>query len=45
MKDKVYNSIVIALCVLGVLSVLALLLYTVSLYGDSSITSYIAKGR
>ncbi len=45
MKAKIYYGIIIAVCALGVLSLAALLLYTVILQKDCSIISYIAKGR
>ncbi len=43
MKDKVFYGILTAVCVAGVISVIALVAYTYSLYSDCSIISYIAN--
>ena len=45
MSRKLYEGILIAVTALGVLSIIALLIYTVHLYGNVSIISYIANGR
>lgn len=44
MKDKLFYGIMIAVCVVGVLSILALAAYTYYLYNNASIISYIANG-
>lgn len=43
MSDKAFKRIVTAIMVLGVISVIAITLYTVYLYTDCSIISYIAN--
>ncbi len=43
MKDKIFYGILIAVRVVGVISVIALVAYTYSLYSDCSIISYIAN--
>ncbi len=45
MNRRLYEGILIAVTALGVLSIIALLIYTVVLYGNVSIISYIANGR
>lgn len=45
MNKKLYEGILIAVTALGVLSIIVLLIYTVTLYGNVSIISYIANGR
>ncbi|MBO6307921.1 MAG: hypothetical protein J6N70_03580 [Oribacterium sp.] len=43
MKDKTYEKLVIIITILGTISVAALLAYTVILYPDCSVISYIAN--
>lgn len=43
MKDKLFYGLFIAVCVLGIISVAALAVYTYMLYRDCSIISYIAN--
>ena len=43
MKNKVFYGILTAVCVVGVISVIALVAYTYALYKDCSIISYIAN--
>ncbi|MBD5130491.1 MAG: hypothetical protein HDT43_11330 [Ruminococcaceae bacterium] len=43
MKDKVFYSILTAVCIVGIISVIALVAYTYALYKDCSIISYIAN--
>ena len=43
MKDKVFYSILTSVCVVGIISVIALVAYTYALYKDCSIISYIAN--
>ena len=43
MKNKVFYGILTAVCVVGVISVIALVVYTYALYKDCSIISYIAN--
>lgn len=45
MNRRLYEGILIAVTVLGILSVAALVIYTAILYRDVSIISYIANGR
>lgn len=45
MSRKLYAGILIAVTVIGILSTIALMIYTVELYGNVSIISYIANGR
>lgn len=45
MNRKLYEGILIAVTAIGVLSIIVLLIYTVTLYGNVSIISYIANGR
>lgn len=44
MKDKLFYGIMIAVCIIGILSVIALTAYTYYLYDNASIISYIANG-
>ena len=44
MKDKFFHGIIIAICVIGILSIIALAAYTYYLYDNASIISYIANG-
>lgn len=43
MKNKVFYGLLTAVCVLGIISVIALVAYTYRLYKDCSIISYIAN--
>lgn len=43
MKDKVFYGILTAVCIVGIISVIALVAYTYALYEDCSIISYIAN--
>ena len=43
MKDKVFYSILTAVCIIGIIIVIALVAYTYALYKDCSIISYIAN--
>lgn len=43
MKDKLFYGLFIAVCVLGIISVIALTAYTCALHEDCSIISYIAN--
>lgn len=43
MSDKVFYRLLAVICALGALSVTALVVYTVLLYKDCSIISYIAN--
>ena len=43
MKDKVFYGILTAVCIVGIISVIALVAYPYALYKDCSIISYIAN--
>lgn len=43
MSEKLYNRLLLTMCIIGVLSVIALTVYTYILYKDCSIISYIAN--
>ncbi len=43
MKNKIFYGLLAAVCVLGIISVIALVAYTYGLYKDCSIISYIAN--
>lgn len=43
MKDKTFYGIITTVCIVGVISVIALVVYTYMLYKDCSIISYIAN--
>ena len=45
MQDKTFYRLLIAVTVLGALSVIALLVYTAVLQQNVSVISYIANGR
>ena len=45
MKDKTFDRLLTAVMILGIISVIALLIYTELLRRDVSIISYIANGR
>ncbi|MBQ7835342.1 MAG: hypothetical protein IJ385_06120 [Ruminiclostridium sp.] len=45
MSEKLFKGIVIALLVLGMISIIAITVYTFILQKDCSIISYIANGR
>lgn len=45
MKDKTFDRLLAAVMILGIISVIALLIYTELLRRDVSIVSYIANGR
>lgn len=45
MSEKLFRCIFIALFAIGLISVIALVCYTVYLYNNCSIISYIANGR
>lgn len=45
MNEKLFYGIITAVCILGVLSVIALTAYTFHLYHNASIISYIASRR
>lgn len=45
MKDKTFDRLLAAVMILGIISVIALLIYTELLRRDVSIISYIANGR
>lgn len=45
MSDKIFHRILTVVVVIGILSVAALICYTVYLYDNCSIISYIANGR
>lgn len=43
MYNKIFSRIVAVVCVIGIISVIALVVYTYALYKDCSIISYIAN--
>lgn len=45
MKDKTYRRLLAAVMILGVISSVILVLYTIRLYRSCSIITYIANGR
>lgn len=45
MKDKLFDRLLAVILILGCVSVVALLVYTVILQRDASMISYIANGR
>lgn len=45
MSERLFKTIIIAVTILGVLSVAVLVAYTYYLHEDCSIISYIANGR
>ena len=45
MKDKTFSRLLAVILILGYISVIALLVYTVLLKQDDSVISYIANGR
>ncbi|MDE6745136.1 MAG: hypothetical protein K2J72_00715 [Oscillospiraceae bacterium] len=45
MNDKLFKRILAAITAVGTVSTLALILYTVALFSDCSIISYIANWR
>ncbi len=45
MSDRLFKAIIAAVTILGMLSVVALVVYTYYLHEDCSIISYIANGR
>lgn len=45
MNEKLFRNIVIILLILGIISIIALTVYTFILQKDCSIISYIANGR
>ena len=45
MKDKTFDRLLAAVMILGIISVIAMLIYTELLRRDVSIISYIANGR
>lgn len=45
MNDKLFKRILTAVAAAGTVSTLALVLYTISLFSDCSIISYIANWR
>lgn len=45
MNEKLFRGIILTLLILGILSVIALTVYTILLQQNCSIISYIANGR
>ncbi len=45
MSEKLFRRIIFALLAIGLVSVIVLVCYTVYLYNNCSIISYIANGR
>lgn len=45
MKDKLFDRLLAVILILGCVSVIVLLVYTVILQRDASMISYIANGR